>query len=282
MREEDKDILQRYLEFVPLLNEMMPIDIGVGLFDREKCLLYVPGKKLDLGAKPGDPVKAGSGVHRAMTEKRRIFVRIDKAVYGRPYLVVALPIYNGFKEVIGGIAITEPLDKFDECREISDKLYENASVLASTTQEISAQTEEIASVCQTLSHLAEQLKMRIQETDQVLGFIKTIAKQTNLLGLNAAIEAARVGDQGRGFGVVAEEIRKLASNSSESIKKIESVVKSIQYDSDHVYEQISHVDDVISQIASAITSVAGAVEQLAAMSEGLNKLAESLESDENN
>lgn len=279
MRDEDQDILQRYLEFVPLLNDMTPIDLGVGLFDWEKCISYIPGKKLDLGAKAGDPVKPGSGVHQAMTGKKRILMRINKEVYGRPYLVVAVPIYNTFNEVIGGIALTEPLDKFDEAREIADKLYDSTSILASTTEEISAQTEEIASVCHNLTKVALGLKDLVKEMDNILNFIRNIAGQTNLLGLNAAIEAARVGEMGRGFGVVAEEIRKLATSSTESIKKIEGFIKSVQNDSDQVYNQTEHVETVVTEIASAITNVAGAVQQVAAMSDGLNKLSDKLETD---
>lgn len=279
MREEDQEILQRYIEFVPLLNDMTPIDLGVGLFDLEKCITYIPGKKLDLGAKANDPIKPGSGVHRAITERKRILMRINKEVYGRPYQVVAMPIYNRFNEAVGGIALTQPLDKFDEAREIADKLYDNTSILASTTEEISAQTEEIASVCHNLTKVSLGLKDLVKEMDNILNFIRNIANQTNLLGLNAAIEAARVGEMGRGFGVVAEEIRKLATSSTESIRKIEGFTNSVQNDSDQVYKQIEHVETVVTEIASAITNVAGAVQQVAAMSDGLLKLSDQLESD---
>ena len=60
-----------------------------------------------------------------------------------------------------------------------------------------------------------------KDTDGILSFI-----QTNMLGLNAAIEAARAGDAGRGFKVVATEIRKLSTSTSESVKKVDSVLKS--------------------------------------------------------
>ncbi|MDK2823578.1 MAG: hypothetical protein PWQ67_1812 [Clostridia bacterium] len=280
MTSNDKAILDNFARLVPLMNDMMPIDIGVGLFDTEKCIIYTPGKLMDLGAKAGDPIKVGSGVHRAINEKRRIFLRIDKSVYGRPYLVVAVPIFNDSKEVIGGIAITEPLDKFDEAREIANKLFESTSILASTTEEISAQTEEISSVCQNLSSSVEHTNDQIKEMDQVLGLIKNIAGQTNLLGLNAAIESARVGEVGRGFGVVADEIRKLATNSSNSIKKISDVINKIQADSEEVFQQINYIDNVMAQIAEATANVVGAVQQVAAMAENLNHLAESLESDE--
>lgn len=276
----DREILRKYEEIAAQLNDMTPIDLGVGVFDREKCLVYIPGKKMDLGAKAGDPVKVGSSVHRAMHEKKRIFVRVNKEVYGRAYLGVALPIYNEAREVIGGIAVTEPVDKFDEAREIADKMYDSTSILASTTEEISAQTEEIASVCQVLAQVAQKLKDQVKEMDTILGFIRSIANQTNLLGLNAAIEAARVGDMGRGFGVVAGEIRNLSNRSGESIKQIETLINEMQNDSDQVYQQMNHVDTVVSEIATAITNVANAVQQVAVMSDGLNKLAVSLESDE--
>ena len=109
---------------------------------------------------------------------------------------------------------------------------------------------------------------------------KTIASQINLLGLNAAIEAARVGEQGRGFGVVAGEIRKLASESMVSIRKIDSIIRSIQADSDNTYHEVKHIDDGFSQIADAVVNVVGAIQQVNTMAEELNTMAERLSQDE--
>jgi len=112
-----------------------------------------------------------------------------------------------------------------------------------------------------------------------LSLIRTVASQTNLLGLNAAIEAARVGDAGRGFGVVAEEIRKLATTTTDSVKKIDEIVKAVQKDSNHTYQQLTQINAVIAQIAEAITNVAGAVDQAGGMAQRLNSMADSLTQD---
>ncbi|KJS80953.1 MAG: hypothetical protein JM58_18210 [Peptococcaceae bacterium BICA1-8] len=280
MNENDRNILDGYLKFAAIINDLTPIDLGIGIFDKEKCLGYIPGKLMDLGAKAGDPVKVGSGVYRAMNERKRIFLRIDKAVYGRPYLVVALPIYSSDQQIIGGAAVTQPLDKFDEAKTISNKMFDSTSILASTTEEISAQTQEISSICQTLAASVKQTNTSIREMDQVLGLIKNIAGQTNLLGLNAAIESARVGEHGRGFGVVANEIRKLAGNSNNSIAQIEQVIKKIQEESENIFQQINYIDNVMEQSAGAATNLVSAVEQVASMAENLSILANRLESDE--
>ena len=273
MRIEDEAVLEKLKFVVPLMREMMQVDIAVGLFDTEKCLAYQPAKSFDQKAKPGDTVKPGSGTYQAITEKKRIVKKIDANVYGVPYVVVALPIKNELGEIIGVMAVSQSVEQQEALTALAGSLSDAVSSLAGTSEEISAQTEEIAANLRQMTQTAVAAQKRVAEMDQVLGLIKTIAGQTNLLGLNAAIEAARVGEQGRGFGVVAEEIRKLAHMSTDSIKKIGSMVRSIQADSEETHSHVAHVDEVINQVASAITQVTEAVQHASETAQKLDQMA---------
>ena len=120
--------------------------------------------------------------------------------------------------------------------------------------------------------MVQSSKNKMKETDHIAEFIKSIASQTNLLGLNAAIESARVGDLGRGFRVVAEEIRKLASSSADSVKKIGSTMKDIQEDEDKILKEVDQVKYVVSDISNAINHIAESIQELGVMAKQLDDL----------
>lgn len=95
---------------------------------------------------------------------------------------------------------------------------------------IALNVSQIESLIKTSNELLESSaisKNKVRETDSILKFIRDVATQTNLLGLNAAIEATRAGEFGLGFNVVADEVRKLAVMSVDSAKKIENILDSI-------------------------------------------------------
>ena len=281
MQVQDREIMDRYLYVMSKLNDFVPADYGVTVADCEKYLLYKPAKTLDLKVTVGDSIRPGSATHKAITEKKRFFNRIDKSVRGIPYVALANPIFNDHNEVIGSIVISESIERYDSFKEMAANLTDSSSTLASTSEQISAQAEEIAALSRKVTQSSQESQKRARETDEVLGLIRNISSQTNLLGLNAAIEAARVGEQGRGFGVVAEEIRKLASGSAESIKQVEQIIKLIQEASAASYQQTSQIEGGINQIAEAVGHVAASVQQINAMALKLDQFANQLMEDSN-
>jgi methyl-accepting chemotaxis protein len=274
MREEDKGILDHYFYVLSRLSEIVPADYGVTLSDCTTCLLYKPAKTLDLKAPVGQPLRDGSAIKRAVDEKRRIFTKIDKSVRGVPYIALATPIYNGQNEVIGAITITQSIELYDSFKEMSSTLLEAISSLAATSEEIAAQSQEIAAISQNLTGSAKNTQQCVQESDKVVELIKDISSQTNLLGLNAAIEAARVGELGRGFGVVADEIRKLATGSAESIKLVGKILQEIKEAGSTSYQQAAQIETTITQIAEAILHIASTIQMISSMAEKLDKTAD--------
>jgi len=119
-------------------------------------------------------------------------------------------------------------------------------------EQSSMQIKQLAEAIGYSTKQMNDLREHVQQINSVLTVIKAVADQTNLLALNAAIEAARAGEQGRGFAVVADEVRSLAQRTQESTGEIETVIANIRKATDEAAEQMRKNEDFANEGAKTI------------------------------
>ncbi|AGX43555.1 methyl-accepting chemotaxis protein [Clostridium saccharobutylicum] len=248
-------------------------DIEIMLTDREKVLYYKGSKEIDFKIKKGDPI--GEFVRDAMNKGETVIEEIPKEFLGVAFKSYMIPIKEEGK-VIGSIAIGKSLSKKNSVTGITENLIKAVSQISSGINDISASFQELASMNTEILMKTNAANEMTSHTDEIVGFIKGISSQTNLLGLNAAIEAARAGEQGKGFNVVAKEIRKLSNESSQSIGKIETVIKDISSSIKIINEKVSNVDNVSEKQLTALEKIVESIENLNSTAKLLGQLSEEL------
>ncbi|SEP04546.1 methyl-accepting chemotaxis protein [Propionispora vibrioides] len=267
-------LLDSTIHSAEVTKKLMPLDCCIMITDPSGLIVkFVPAQTFDMGVREGDYAVRGGTVDECIRTKSSIHKSLPQELYGVPIKATCEPLFEDGK-FIGAYAIGLSL-------ETQATLQQTAQAIAATSEEITATTEELAATATELARDLEKLKQssklvaeHVDKTEEILSFVSEVAVSSNLLGLNAAIEAARAGDAGRGFAVVASEIRKMADNSARSVTEIKKIINAIKSETEVITLGIIESTAIGERQATASNEIASAMQQLASSATNVENIAQ--------
>lgn len=246
----------------PYFKKIHSQDIMIGITDREIFQYYEPSNTIDFGLVKGSPIPPEDATLANGLKGEISINRIPAEIYGFPVVSTCVPICGVDNEVVGVFAIAYSLENEKQLEVFTGEINGISSHLMEMVQSVAAQSEQLSATSQQILDNTRKAVAESQEVNKVAGFIREISEQTNLLGLNAAIEAARVGEQGAGFGVVAKEVRKLSVNTKEATHNIEKSLRDVQNSIKQMEQEIEAISTSSSAQAELVTEFSEVIERL--------------------
>ncbi|WNS44621.1 methyl-accepting chemotaxis protein [Paenibacillus sp. MMS20-IR301] len=270
---EMEQLLQSLKISLPLVQRLFPIDVMFALADTDKFIYYLPGTELDIRIQEGAAIPQNGGIRTALVKGEEVSANIPKEIYGLPFKSSSMPIHDQNGAIAGVFTIGISLSNQETLSEAANALAVTSEEISSTSEEIAGTASDLANTVNDLKELGQRVVTDLQQTDEILEFIRKVADNSNLLGLNAAIEAAHAAEHGRGFGIVAQEIRKMSVSSASSAKDIAGILQLIK-------QNISQMDAILMDClaqserqAAATEEITASMQQLAASAVEIEKIA---------
>lgn len=270
----ENKLQQAFDELIPYMQSFFEDEVAFTISTVDRFIKVVNSKTINMNAHPGDLLRPGGAAYECIKAKKTVSLIVPKEVFGIEIKAVGIPVKDENGLIVGSIVLVKSLKRHYEMLNLSSTLKNSLIEISSASNLISDGIEKTVETNDKVFAEVNEAQSSAKNTDEVLSFVKNVASQTNLLGLNAAIEASRAGELGRGFSVVANEIRKLSNSSSASISEITTTLQKIQVSVNKIAEGITATTDTFKEQLSQIQHMNAELQNLSALAARLTELSE--------
>ncbi len=234
--------------------------------ESETVVKYLAGKRVDSGYQDGQKVNPADQNVFIAFRGQNADVIISEEVYGIAINAFSFPIRENGK-VIGALAFGLPIDSELKLENYMNSMDNIVNSLQDKVHTIASHSEELAATSEEINKQAQHALEDSEKTNDVTNLIKSISRQTNLLGLNASIEAARAGQHGAGFNIVAQEVRKLSSETSSATENIETSLRNINSNLENLRQNMGQINDATNEQTLLVQDFSEIIEELTTLSQ---------------
>ncbi len=265
--------IARLIESAPVFQEVFPYDCMIVVTDTENFQYYLPGEKMRHESPVGKQIRPGDGMWDAIHQGRLFSNIVAKDLWGFPFRNISTPIFDVDRKVIGAFGLAYSLENQDILQNAAHTVATSCEQAIASSQQVTANSAGLHRKLEDLKAASDAMIDDLKKSDQILAIIKDIAANTNLLGLNASIEAARAHEYGRGFAIVAQEIRKLSERTALSIKEIKASFEQINGHINLVSTGIALADEISFHQQNEMKEITAAIESLTHLAVEMQEMA---------
>lgn len=278
MEEQTKlnEIIELFVEYSPVIKELFNEDVDITVTDRKQVLEQLLSKELNVESSKGRILNDDEPMMEAIRKNKRMTMYIPKEYYGSPFTATMVPIPDKDGNVIGGIAVSRSTHKQEQLSEVAEQFAASSEEISASTEQLAVSSKDFEVFMNQLAQAQHEMQQQVENTTKILEMINVVAKNTRILGFNAGIEAARSGEFGRGFSVVAKEITKLADQSADSVNEIRQLVSQLNQKVDEVASIVDQSVVISKGQSTSIDEISKSVQHLTDVAEKIDDMAKDI------